>query len=330
MDQLHRGARRLASFVIIAGLPTIAIGGGDGAASPAAQSNSGPSSLAESCPAAPATAEPFVPALADSGKIYRGTFGPAGDEFWFFKKVSSDPDAEDYRIFVSRHGAGGWSPAARVDLGGEYSDLYPTLSRDGGRLVFTSYRRAPGDTASKPSAGLWSAERTATGWSDPVFLAAATRIGAYHSHPTLGRDGRLFFHRTSPDWDTTTTMVAAPDGNGFAAPVPYEPVERWRGWRADRFVWGGMPSPDTSFILLEVSPRVAGERGQRPSDLWVTFREPTGWSEPAPLGGGVNTDRGWENFAAVTPDGCSLIFVRDFSGFFRVSLQVALPAHQTP
>jgi hypothetical protein len=243
-------------------------------------------------------------------------------------KVSSDSRAEDYRIFVSRRGPDGWSPAERVMLGGESSDLYPTLSSDGRRLVFTSYRRVPGDTAAKPNAGLWSADRTATGWSAPAFLGAVTRLGAYHSQPLLARDGRLFFHRTSPDWDTTSTLVAHPGGSDFGAPVPYAPVERWRTWREGLFVWGGLPAPDTSFILLEVSPRLANRRG--PSDLWVSRLGPEGWGEPAPLAGGVNTGDGWENFAAVTPDGCDLVFVRNFSGFYRVSLRAALPPRQTP
>jgi hypothetical protein len=55
-----------------------------------------------------------------------------------------------------------------------------------------------------------------------------------------------------------------------------------------------------------------------------------GWSVPASLEGGVNTADGRENFATVTPDGSDLVFVRDFSGFYRVSLRAALPARQTP
>ena len=35
-------------------------------------------------------------------------------------------------------------------------------------------------------------------------------------------------------------------------------------------------------------------------------------------------------FAAVTPDGCDLVFVRDFSGFYRVALRAAIGADQTP
>jgi hypothetical protein len=282
------------------------------------------------CTDSPGAAEPFASALSDSGTIYRGTFAPAGDELWFFRKVSADPRSEDYRILVSRRGPTGWSRGERVDLGGEFSDLYPTLSPDGRRLVFASYRRAPGDTATKPNAGLWIAERAPHGWSEPAFLDGVTQRGAYHSQPYLAPDGTLYFRRTSPDWDTTTTLVAAPAGRGFGPPVPYAPVERWRGWRDDLIVWGGMPTPDTGFVLLEVSPRAAGARRPQPSDLWVSRRGRNGWSEPVPLGGGVNTEHGWENFAAVTPDGCDLVFVRDFSGFYRVALRAAIGTDQTP
>jgi len=48
------------------------------------------------------------------------------------------------------------------------------------------------------------------------------------------------------------------------------------------------------------------------------------WTEPRPLGGGVNTP-GNETFPAVTPDGCGLVFVRDFSSVHLVTLVAAAP-----
>ncbi len=323
MHEADRGRMQLMAIIAMAGV-VVGTGGSRGT------SHAGLGREGEACPDSPAAAEPFATVLSDSGKIYRGTFAPAGDELWFFKKVSADPRSEDYRIFVSRRGSTGWSRGERVDLGGEFSDLYPTLSSDGRRLVFASYRRAPGDTTTKPNAGLWTATRTPDGWSEPAFLHGVTQHGAYHSQPYLARDGTLYFRRTSPDWDTTTTLVAAPAGRGFRPPVPYAPVERWRAWREALTVWGGAPAQDTTVVLLEVSRRAAGSREPGPSDLWVSRRGRDGWTEPAPLGGGVNTEHGWENFAAVTPDGCDLVFVRDFSGFYRVGLRTAIGAAQTP
>ena len=125
--------------------------------------------------------------VADSGRIYRGTLAPGGRELWFFKKVSDDPQAEDYRIYRSRQTETGWSAAERVDLGGEFSDLYPTLTHDGRRLAFTSYRPFPGDTSTHPSANLWYADRRGDGWARPVPITSAVRPGYYHSQVWFGR-----------------------------------------------------------------------------------------------------------------------------------------------
>ena len=70
-----------------------------------------------------------------------GAFSPDGREFLFFRKV--DRRREDYRIFVSRNVDGEWAEPERSFWGGEYSELYPSISPDGGRMVFTSYRPVP-------------------------------------------------------------------------------------------------------------------------------------------------------------------------------------------
>ena len=64
------------------------------------------------CTAAPPTAAIFAATLTDSATVYRGTFSPDGEELWYFRKVSADPRAEDYRIFVSRRGPAGGPPLA--------------------------------------------------------------------------------------------------------------------------------------------------------------------------------------------------------------------------
>jgi hypothetical protein len=130
------------------------------------------------CDSAASRAEIFAPTLADSGMIFRGAVGPDAREFYFFKRVTSDPRVEEYRIFVSRLHEGTWSSPQQLRLGGDYSDLYPALAPSGRRLVFTSYRPVPGDTSSHPTASLWYADRVGEGWDRPVPIRAATELGS--------------------------------------------------------------------------------------------------------------------------------------------------------
>jgi hypothetical protein len=277
------------------------------------------------CEDRPRQAELFAPALADSGRIYRGAIAPTRREFYFFKKVSADPASEDYRIFVSRLQGDTWSPPELLKLGGEYSDLYPVLSPDGSRLVFTSYRPIPGDTAPHPSANLWYSDRRGAGWDTPVPIRAANALGSYHSQPVFwGRS--LVFRRTSADWRTSETLVTRWDGRAYRPPESFAPVQRWADWRTDLRVWGGIPGPDGASVLLEVS-RLDPRTGQPlPSDLWVSMRTGVRWTTPRPLGAGVNTEAYTENFPMVSSDGCEMTFVRDFSRFYRVPLPGALAA----
>jgi L-ascorbate metabolism protein UlaG (beta-lactamase superfamily) len=267
--------------------------------------------------------EVFAPGVVSTGEVYRGTFTADGATFYFFKKIGA---GETYRIFSSDRTAAGWTTPRVVDLGGDHSDLYPALSRDGRRLVFSSYRPVPG-YAGKPNAHIWAAERTAQGWSAPAPLDRVNTTGHYHSWIEIGYDDALYFRRTTPDWKTNVTMRSARTERGFADPLPYADVERWKAWRPDVRIAGGAPGPGGRLVFLDVAttnPRT----GRGASDIWVSVRRDDGWSDPAPLGGGVNSD-GYDVFPFVSPDGRDLYFVRDFTAFHRVALADALPARPT-
>jgi hypothetical protein len=275
-----------------------------------------------SCAASPPMAVPFAPHLADSAKLFRGQFSPDGRELYYFKKVT--PGQEDYRIFLSRLQDGHWSPGERILIGGEYSELYPTLTPDGQQLVFSSYQPVPGDTSSHPNAHLYVADRRGSGWGMPVLQARASRLGWYHSGPMIGPDQALYFGLTSPDWRSITTMRSEWNGGEFGPPAPYPAAERWRGWHSDQLrVWGAQPTPSDSVMLVYISTR-RPEGGTFGTDIYATFRRAEGWTDPRPLGAGVNTREGQEGFAFFSPDGCELLFTRDYTGFYHVSLAAAL------
>ncbi len=175
-------------------------------------------------------AELFGAGVLSVGEVYRGSFTPDGRTLYFFKKVT--PEREDYRIFVSHLRAGKWTEPERVRLGGDYSDLYPAISKDGKRLMFSSYRPAPGDTSPKPNAHLWYVDRKGTGWGEPVFMAAANTLGHYHSWVEFGPDVAVYFRRTTPDWRSNETLLTRWNGKAYAPPVPFADALRWKNWRA--------------------------------------------------------------------------------------------------
>lgn len=276
-------------------------------------------------PAAPTSTGPAVPVAfggdtLSSGRIYRGTFTPDGRTLYFFKNVT--PGREDYRIFRSDLHNGAWTAPQMIVLGGEYSDLYPNLSTDGRRMVFSSYRPAPGDSSTRPNAHLWYVDRQGDGWGAPVFMSAANAIGSYHPSPQLGPDGSVTFNRISPGGERRV-LQSRWNGTAFETAEPFADIERWRTWRSDLFIGGGSPGPDGTFIVLYVSRLDPQSNRPGPLDLWVTFRRGDTWSEPRPMDPLINSG-GAEGFVFYSPDGLDLYFIRDNTTFFRVPLKAAL------
>lgn len=261
----------------------------------------------------------FAPNLADSGRLFRGTFSPDGRMLYYFRKVT--PGKEDYRIYTSAKQGTEWSAPIRLDLGGVYSDLYPSVSPDGKRLVFVSYRLAPGDTTKEPNGYLWYAGWKGNGWGPPVFIATANEFGTYHSGPIIDADYAIHFHRTSADWRRKWSLVSRWNGKGYDPPTPdgdEAVLAQWKDWRGGKYhIWGAtMPRP--GLLLIEMSEK--NEAGRpKPSELWFSRKSGATWSEPRQAGGGVNT-AATENFFSPSPDGCSVLFVRNFSEFYLVGL----------
>jgi hypothetical protein len=232
-------------------------------------------------------------------------------------------DAEDYRIFVTSLEDGVWSPARRLHLGGDYSDLYPTISPDNARMAFTSYRPVPGDTNAHPNANLYYVDRTDTGWSAPQLMARATVLENYDAGPTFDANGDLVWISTTPDWRTRLRRRTRWDGRTYLAPEHDDTLEPFADWRDDLYVWDGVVSPDGDLIVLSVSS--VDRQGQRgPTDLWAARRTGSGWSEPIRLGAGVNTSEDFENFQFFSRDGRTLYFVRGFAKYYHVSVEAAM------
>jgi len=266
--------------------------------------------VAASCPAGD-VASPIGPRLsaADSGRVYSFTLSPDQRELYFFKRVG---EGEDYRIFRSVRRGEQWGDPERLLLGGEHSDLYPSLSPDGTRLVFSSYRPAPGDTSRTRNAHLWMARRSGDDWSPPEFVRAS-QLGYYHSGLSQDSDGTLHLRLTTPDWRAARDVQLRWMGIGYDTLLATSPssaaVEYWRARRGDSvYVWGGKTGPG-GLTLLQIS-RLLPSGGRSPGQYFLTRPLGDGWSEPVRAGGGLGA--GAPNFAWFSADGCLVYYTRDY------------------
>lgn len=264
--------------------------------------------------------EVFGPGVLSVGEVYRGSFAPDGRTFYFFKKVTKGK--EDYRIFVSRLTGGKWTTPEPVHLGGEFSDLYPSLSKDGRRMVFSSYRPVPGAPIGKANAHLWYTVRKGNRWGEPIYLDKANTLGSYHSWAEFGPGDAIYFRRITPDWKSSVTLVSRWDGKEYAAPESYHPVEQWKNWREDLSVRGGSPSRDGKMVFLDIARKDPQTGRLQSSDIWVSRLKGRTWTEPRELSS-LSTP-GFETFVFFSPDGRELYFVRDFSTFYRIPLKEVL------
>lgn len=263
--------------------------------------------------------------LGTEGSAFRGSFSPDGRTFYFFKNITKGQ--EDYRIFVSKLVNKKWSEPVQLNLGGDYSDLYPSISKDGKRMVFSSYRPAPGDTSAKPNAHLWYVDKKGDGWGTPVFMTSANKLGYYHSWVEIAPDGKIYFRQTSPDWKQNQTLVSSWNGKEYTTPILFEPVERWKKWREDIQVVGGSLTPDGKLLFLDVATRNPNT-GKGASDIWVSLKKGKDWTEPKRLGKEVNAE-GYETFHFFSPNGKELYFVRDFKNFYKIELKTAIDSIET-
>ena len=267
------------------------------------------------------TATVFSPGTVSGANVFQGSFTPDGRALYFFKRTATDPAVEGYRIFVTRWDGARWTEPDTVDLGGSHSDLYPAISPDGERLVFSSYRPLAGDSSGHPSAYLWMAARQGDGWGRPVPLREATLPGHYHSQVGFSADGTLAFKRQTHEYRAAGSWRAPWNGLTYVA-EPDPAIDALRALLPPgKFLYEIAPGPGVGDVILVVADLDAQGRPGHP-DLWTATRRGDGWSAPCPLEAGVNTPV-TENFPFVTPDRRFLFFVRDFADLVYVDFAAA-------
>ncbi len=231
------------------------------------------------------------------------TFAPDGKTVYFITVRGEKKITTIMRAFLRD---GHWTGAEIAPFSGQFSDGDPAMAPDGSRLFFWSRRPAVG----KPTEGwwpdLWYVQRAGDSWSEPRRVSGTLRTGG----PAVAADGTLYFFRVTDDKGARTRLVRArpADGYGTKEDLP-ETVNATYG------AFDPAIAPDQSFIILSSKrPDSIGE-----SDLYISYRQKDGWSEPRNLGPKVNSKSG-EFCPALSPDGKYLYFTRGDEGVFYVPL----------
>jgi len=220
-------------------------------------------------------------------------YSPDGREL-VYSITNSDWSA--FTLESMRFEGGAWSePETSAFLGSDPDGLVACFSHDMRRAFFTSPRPA------WPPANIWTSERTAEGWSEPVMVAPPISSTADEWEVAIARNGTLYFSSARDGGYGDLDLYRAPLVDGGY------PMAENLGPRINTAAGDDLPwiAPDESTLVF-ASNREGGE-GER--DLYVTFAQGGGWTEPLSLGPEINSP-GYDSYPFVSADGRYLFFTR--------------------
>jgi WD40-like Beta Propeller Repeat len=227
---------------------------------------------------------------------------PIAEPMIFGEGVISTQDFDDYFAFTP-DGNGKWTEPEIAPFSGQYNDGEPCISPDGNRLFFKSNRPVTGQTPRR-DADIWFVEKTATGWGEPQHLDAPINTDAYDWHPSVTKDGTLYFVSDRKAEKRANNIYRAPLINGKYTTVEMLPDEVNSDYH-DMHAW---ISADEK-VLLFVSDTRPDSFGQ--DDLYVSYNRNGQWSQAKNLGPKINT-RFYEYSAKISPDGKYLFYCHGF------------------
>lgn len=223
-------------------------------------------------------------------------FGAMPDKDWttlYFNR--SVPAHYHYVMYLSHFKNGTWSVPETLPFSGEYRDSDPLISVDNRTLYFVSDRPAEGLEPNRFHA--WSAERTASGWTNLHPLRGPVNEKGNTEFVSFAANGNLYFtsDRSGSSFDVYRSRLVN---------AQYQPAESLGPVVNDgRYTIEAFVAPDESFILLGSFAR--DSLGN--ADLYITYNENGVWSKPVNFGPSINT-KARDYSPRISPDGRYLLF----------------------
>jgi Tol biopolymer transport system component len=264
-----------------------------------------------------------APELVGAGTLstpadeFGAAFTPDGKTVYFTLRSPTTTTPPLTVICVSRFAGGRWGEPEVAPFSGRWNDLTPAISPDGRHLFFASDRPVAGRPKAADGADLdlWVMDRRPDGgWETPRNLGAPVDTPGIEQSPAIAADGTLYFAAVPPEGKGSLDLYQArPEGNGYAAPEPLA------GINTDAYEGQPAVAPDQSFLVFASAGRpdaLAGGGAPYPrADLYVSFRNGTGWGAPRHLPPPINSTAS-DSSPSLSPDGRWLYFTSERSPFF--------------
>lgn len=239
--------------------------------------------------------ELFAPGLVSTGfDDSHLFFAPDGNTLYFLRNT---PDFMHWTVLTVRRKGNRWETPRIAPFSGRWSDADIFITHDGARLFFISTRPVGG--AGKQDTDIWMMTHEGGRWGAPRHVPELASPG-YEWFPTLTKAGVVYFgSEREGGLGHSDLWRARWLGDRFSAPENLGPVINTADQEIEPLI-----APDESWLVFAARGRKDGAGSY---DLYVTFNCPGGWSEPRPLGGGVNSPA-WDFAPHLSPDGSRFYF----------------------
>lgn len=233
----------------------------------------------------------FLPGLILKNKIiHRGVFSPIEDKYYI---TISKKDFTEFEIKRVSFSNGKISHSQNAFFNSKYDDHGLSFSADGKTAYFSSTRPIK-DSTLPPTWHLWSSKKENDGWSEAQYLEISNLKNKLLSHPTVTKDGKLYFHASNLDYSEMDLYAAElEDGKYQKAHKVMIPTLENTG-KCTPYI-----SPEGSFLIFATIGSGL--------DLYITHQTKNGrWSSPKRLSDAINSS-GQAN-PVISPDGQFLFF----------------------
>jgi hypothetical protein len=248
----------------------------------------------------------FLPEILTSQRHPHGqlAFSPDGRSVFWSAMLQDGPEQT---IFHCAFDGETYSRPDIAPFAAASGDGGPSFSSDGRRLFFSAELPPAGDPARRPSA-ICYVERAGSRWTEPRPIASTVDTRMTKGQVSVARNGNIYFSGRVLTEQMPCIYICRYSAGEYLPPEKLGGPLASAGLLVDPWI-----DPDERFLLLSCSPE---EGPPMPTDIGISFRQADGtWSEPARLGGSVNTPA-FERFPSLSRDGRALFFIRSFGKDF--------------